>query len=160
MKSTLYLIFVSMRPKQWVKNGLLFIPLLFSQNILNFGMLAINVTAFFIFCLLSSGIYLLNDLFDIEKDKRHPAKARRPLASAALSPGMAKMALVIVFILSIVAACFINLSFGHNRCVFHRRGILFKGNGGRESHRCADLFVASDLYHFHLPFLRLGETEI
>jgi 4-hydroxybenzoate polyprenyltransferase len=100
-----------MRPKQWLKNGLLFVALLFSQNVFNIRMLLLSVTAFLVFCLLSSGIYILNDLADIERDRRHPVKAKRPLASGKLNPLFAKIVLILILAISLTAAFFINLSF-------------------------------------------------
>ena len=81
MRSKLSLILASLRPTQWVKNGFIFGALIFSRNLFHPKMLGISVAAFGIFCLLSGGVYLLNDLLDIEKDKKHPQECLRPLAS-------------------------------------------------------------------------------
>jgi 4-hydroxybenzoate polyprenyltransferase len=76
-------------------------------------MLGISVAAFGIFCLLSGGVYLLNDLLDIEKDNKHPKKCLRPLASGRLSPKVAKIALVVILALCIpVSFLILNVSFG------------------------------------------------
>ena len=75
-------------------------------------MLAISIAAFGIFCLLSGGVYLLNDLLDIEKDRRHPKKSHRPLASGRLSPKVAKITIIIVLTLSLgLSFLMINISF-------------------------------------------------
>ncbi len=111
VKRTASLIFVSMRPRQWLKNGLLFVALLFSRNLFNRSMLVLTISAFFVFCILSSGIYLLNDLFDMERDRSHPVKAKRPLASGELSPFIARIAAVFLFAVSLAAASSINLPF-------------------------------------------------
>lgn len=111
MKSPLYLILVSMRPKQWLKNGLVFVALLFSRNVFDSGMLALSIGAFLVFCLLSSGVYIFNDLVDVERDRRHPLKAKRPLASGKLDPLLAKIVLAFILAASLTAAFFINLSF-------------------------------------------------
>lgn len=111
MKRSTCLIFISMRPRQWLKNGLIFVALLFSQNVFHTGMLALSIAAFFVFCFLSSGIYLLNDLIDIERDRSHPVKAKRPLASGELNPSLAKIALVLLLLISLIGASFINLPF-------------------------------------------------
>ena len=63
-----------------------------------------SIAAFGIFCLLSGGVYLLNDLIDIEKDKRHPKKALRPLASGRLSPSIATTTLIIILPLSLISS--------------------------------------------------------
>ena len=74
-----------LRPHQWVKNGFVFIGLLFGHAWHDPEKLSMAVAAFAAFCLLSGAVYAMNDIFDREEDRRHPAKARRPLASGAVS---------------------------------------------------------------------------
>lgn len=69
------------RPKEWVKNLFVLLPLFFSGNLFNFPLLAESFVALISFCLASGAIYCLNDLMDVESDRRHPAKRLRPLAS-------------------------------------------------------------------------------
>lgn len=69
------------RPKEWVKNLFVLLPLFFSGNLFNLSLLAESLVALISFCLASSAIYCLNDLMDVESDRRHPAKRLRPLAS-------------------------------------------------------------------------------
>lgn len=71
--------------EQWVKNLFVFVPLFFSGNITNFDLLAKSIFAFAIFSLAASVVYILNDYNDIEADRKHPEKRRRPLASGAIS---------------------------------------------------------------------------
>ena len=78
-----------LRPKQWTKNLLLFAGVLFSQHLTDPGMLLRAAGGFLAFALLSGSVYLLNDLKDIEADRRHPVKRLRPLASGRLSAGAA-----------------------------------------------------------------------
>lgn len=79
-----------MRPKQWVKNGFVFAPLIFSGELLNSSAISNTLCAVFLFCLASSATYIVNDLRDIEADKRHPKKSNsRPLASGLISKNMA-----------------------------------------------------------------------
>jgi len=112
MRNTLSLVFISLRPTQWVKNSFVFAALIFSQNVLNPKMLMISIAAFVIFCFLSGGVYLLNDLLDIEKDKKHPEKSYRPLASGRLSPKVAKITIIIVLTVSLaVSLLVINIPF-------------------------------------------------
>ena len=82
-----------LRPKQWTKNLLLFAGVLFSQHLTDPGMLLRAGGGFVAFALLSGSVYLLNDLTDIEADRRHPVKRLRPLASGRLSTGAAWVAL-------------------------------------------------------------------
>ena len=102
----------TMRPKQWLKNGFVFVALVFDEKLLQPGPLARTVLAFVIFCLASSTVYLLNDLVDREKDRQHPTKRHRPLASGALSPQVAVVAAIIFAIISLLAAFWLSLGFG------------------------------------------------
>ena len=79
----------SMRPAQWVKNLFVLAPLLFSRKFLDQAAVADAAAGFGLFCLMSGLVYLMNDLADLEKDRRHPVKRLRPLASGALSPTLA-----------------------------------------------------------------------
>jgi 4-hydroxybenzoate polyprenyltransferase len=69
------------RPHQWVKNGFVLAPLLFSGSLWNLSALARAAEAFLCFCLLSSGVYVMNDIVDVNEDRTHPTKKRRPIAS-------------------------------------------------------------------------------
>jgi 4-hydroxybenzoate polyprenyltransferase len=77
-------LFWALRPRQWVKNLALFVGILFAQRLLSLPILERAVLAFVTFCLASSVIYLFNDLLDLENDRQHPVKSKRPLASGAL----------------------------------------------------------------------------
>ena len=74
----------AMRPRQWTKNLAIFVGIVFAQRLFSFSLFARASIAFVAFCLASSSIYLLNDLLDLENDRQHPAKSKRPLASGAL----------------------------------------------------------------------------
>ncbi|MGA2531883.1 MAG: decaprenyl-phosphate phosphoribosyltransferase [Candidatus Aminicenantales bacterium] len=93
---TIIEIFKSLRPQQWIKNLFIFAPLIFSRNVLNRPFLFKTVAAFAAFCLISSAHYIFNDLRDIEEDRRHPVKSKRPLASGRLTKGPAVIALVLI----------------------------------------------------------------
>lgn len=93
-------IFKSLRPKQWYKNLLIFVGIIFSFNILNFQMWSNVIVAFAIFCMLSGSEYIINDIFDVEKDRQHPVKRKRPIASGELK---ISQALVFSFTLISVA---------------------------------------------------------
>src|SRR5574340_240903 len=98
----------TMRPRQWIKNLLVFIPLVFTirqywrpfspEMYLYFGK---ATAAFLLFCAFSGVIYLLNDIVDVDKDRAHPTKRLRPLASGALSRGQAVAAMVVLLILAV-----------------------------------------------------------
>lgn len=86
------------RPKQWVKNGFVFAPLIFSGEILNQDAEAATIFAAFLFCVASSATYIVNDLYDIEADRRHPKKSKsRPIASGVVSKKAAQILLVFLY---------------------------------------------------------------
>lgn len=86
------------RPKQWVKNGFVFAPLIFSGEILNQDAVATTIFAAFLFCVASSATYIVNDLYDIEADRRHPKKSKsRPIASGVVSKKAAQILLVFLY---------------------------------------------------------------
>lgn len=74
-----------LRPHQWAKNLLLFVPLVLAHQITDLSALLGVVLAFVVFSLCASAVYILNDLLDLQADRRHPTKCRRPLASGAVS---------------------------------------------------------------------------
>ncbi len=96
-----------LRVEQWVKNLFVFVPLFFSGNIHNINLLTKSIFAFLIFSLMASVVYILNDYNDIEADKKHPEKRRRPLASGAISKSKALGILVglITVDIAIVTFC-------------------------------------------------------
>lgn len=91
-------LFVSLRPHQWTKNLLVFAALGFSKHLFDPAPLARATFAFALFCGLSGAVYLLNDLADVERDRRHPVKRLRPLASGALDPRTAGLVAAILAI--------------------------------------------------------------
>jgi len=101
----------SMRPKQWAKNGFLFAGLIFDRQLAHVGPLLHVVAGFFIFCLLSSVIYILNDLTDLEADRQHPRKRLRPLPSGDLPIPVALAAAIIFLIVIFPAAFFLSKVF-------------------------------------------------
>jgi 4-hydroxybenzoate polyprenyltransferase len=82
----------SLRPRQWTKNLFVLAPLVFSKSLFTYPLNLIAVEAALLFCLASGCVYIMNDLLDIENDRRHPVKANRPLASGRLSVRQAKVA--------------------------------------------------------------------
>ena len=76
--------FLLTRPFQWVKNIIVFIPLIFSKKLFEVDAFVLSFNAFICFVLASSIIYIFNDICDIEKDKKHPIKKNRPLANNSL----------------------------------------------------------------------------
>lgn len=93
---------VSARPNQWYKNFLLFAGIVFSGNILEGSMWGPVILAFVYFCLLSAAEYLINDVLDRERDRSHPVKRNRPIAS-----GQLKVEHAVLFALSLAALALI-----------------------------------------------------
>ena len=101
---SLSLIIRSMRPEQWVKNTLIFAPLIFAQRVTDPQAVLRVAVAFFLFCLLAGGVYLINDVLDRVKDREHPLKKDRPVASGALPPAAASTASLLAIAVSIISA--------------------------------------------------------
>ncbi|MBX9754728.1 MAG: decaprenyl-phosphate phosphoribosyltransferase [Pseudomonadaceae bacterium] len=96
-----------MRPRQWVKNAFVFAPLIFAGEFLKLASIEKVVLAALIFCVASSATYILNDLSDIERDRRHPKKSKtRPLASGLVSAPQA-LALLLALYAALLAAWFV-----------------------------------------------------
>jgi 4-hydroxybenzoate polyprenyltransferase len=86
----------SLRPRQWTKNLLVFGALAFAQRLGDPTAVLKAVVAFVVFCALSGAVYLVNDVLDREQDRRHPTKAKRPIASGALNVNVAIVAAVVL----------------------------------------------------------------
>ena len=91
-----------MRVKHYLKNFLIFLPLIFSKNLFNLNILSKCIFAFFTFSFISSVIYILNDLKDIDKDRNHPIKKSRPLASGEISKKTGIVIMILLFIVTII----------------------------------------------------------
>ena len=89
MKKSLRDILRLLRPRQWIKNLAVFAALIFTGELFNPEALFDVTYGFFIFCAISSGIYIINDIFDIDKDRQHPFKKFRPLAHGDVSISLA-----------------------------------------------------------------------
>ena len=101
-----------LRPGHWIKNLFLFAALLFSGNIGKPVCILSAIHAFMSFCMASSSVYIINDMYDLEKDRKHPRKKGRPLAAGIVSIKEAQI-LVIIMIPAVFAFSFmLNYSFG------------------------------------------------
>ena len=103
---------ISIRPTQWVKNLIIFAPLVFAKQLFDQDKILLSTLAFAAFCLLAGAVYLLNDLMDIEKDRKHPEKCKRPLPSGDLSPSVAVSALVVMAAAALGASFWLDVRFG------------------------------------------------
>ncbi|HTL02446.1 MAG TPA: decaprenyl-phosphate phosphoribosyltransferase [Vicinamibacterales bacterium] len=101
----------SLRPRQWTKNLFVFGALVFAQKLGDGAAVTKAVVAFVVFCALSGVVYLINDVLDREQDRRHPLKAKRPIASGALSASAAVVAAVVLGAAALAAAFALGPSF-------------------------------------------------
>ena len=102
----------TMRPKQWIKNILIFAALVFDRQLFDVEPFLRTVAGFVLLCLASSTIYLINDIADIEQDREHPKKKNRPLASGALSVRIAAVAALVFGIIAISTSFILGAGFG------------------------------------------------
>lgn len=106
-------LFFSLRPKHWIKNFFIFLPLIFGKKMFVFPQNLNSVIAFVIFCMASSAVYLINDIIDIEADKAHPVKRLRPIASGSVNIRQGIFIASILGILSIACSFMLNFHFGY-----------------------------------------------
>lgn len=104
-------IFQLLRPHQWVKNGIVLAGLIFSGHALESGNVIDALIATLIFCLLSSTVYIINDIADAEADRKHPGKANRPIAARRISPGAAVVLAIILGAGSLTWGWFLHFGF-------------------------------------------------
>ena len=109
---TLSALIRAMRPKQWPKNGFVFAALVFAEKLTILESVTRAILAAFLFCIISGVVYLINDLVDIEKDRRHPTKRFRPLAAGQISPATARYAAVALTGISLPTAFWLSIPFG------------------------------------------------
>ena len=104
LRSNFSLFLQEMRVRQWSKNLILFAALIFSRNLLDLPLLLRSTVAFLVFCLLSGVVYTVNDLLDLEADRQHEVKRRRPLASGRLPVRVAVSGAALVLVVALAAA--------------------------------------------------------
>jgi len=97
----------TMRLRQWTKNGFVFFALIFDQQLFLREPFIRTLEGFFLFCLISSSVYLFNDITDIEADRQHPEKKHRPLASGKLPITVAMTAAFILALVSLILGYFL-----------------------------------------------------
>lgn len=97
-----------MRPKQWTKNLLVYAALLFGGSLFAEDKLLMATAAFFSFCLASSGVYFINDIADVEKDRLNPKKCKRPIAAGKIGMSMAYVYAILLFVIGGLLAYTVN----------------------------------------------------
>ncbi|HYT69264.1 MAG TPA: decaprenyl-phosphate phosphoribosyltransferase [Vicinamibacterales bacterium] len=131
-RSTALSLLVSLRPSQWTKNLIVFAALLFGQRgnapaFLDPSAVGQAIAAFAIFCILSGVVYLINDVADREKDRVHPLKRRRPIASGAIAPGIAIGAALVLTTGALGAAWLLRPAFASVAVVYVGLQALYSG---------------------------------
>src|SRR5688572_22763429 len=94
----------ALRPRQWVKNFLVFAAPLAAGAVLEPDVLGPSAAAFLLFCVVSSAVYLVNDTIDVEDDRRHPQKRDRPIAAGIVPPWLAVALAAVLFAVALTAA--------------------------------------------------------
>jgi 4-hydroxybenzoate polyprenyltransferase len=102
----------SLRPKQWTKNGFIFTALIFDVKLFQLEPLINTILGFILLCLISGTVYLINDLVDVEKDRQHPTKKNRPIASGQVPVKVAVATAVILSALCLPLSFLLNWRFG------------------------------------------------
>ena len=166
---------LSMRPKQWSKNLLVFMALFFTVDQAwdptdvntTLDLFAKSAAAFLLFSALSGVVYLVNDLMDQEEDGKHPRKRHRPIASGALPASAAIVGAILIGVPALAASYALEPIFGlialvylasmllysvglkklvADRRLHHQRGVRPAGGRGRRRHRLADIALALHLH--------------
>lgn len=109
----------TMRPRQWTKNLFVYLPFVFTLNEKwkpfsreMYSLFATATAAFVLFCVISGVVYIINDLVDVEKDREHPRKRFRPLASGAFTKSQAIGAIIVLLLIAFPLAFALNIGFG------------------------------------------------
>jgi len=118
-------LFASLRPHQWTKNLLVLAPLGLSKHLFEPVPLLRALSAFGLFCLLSGVVYLVNDVADVERDRLHPRKRLRPIASGALSSSAALVAAAALGVASLVASLRLGWSFAVTAAAYLLLNLLY-----------------------------------
>jgi 4-hydroxybenzoate polyprenyltransferase len=103
--------FVALRPHQWTKNLIVFAPLALSKHLFEADAFLRSAAAFALFCALSGTVYLINDLVDLERDRLHPKKRLRPLASGELPVGAGRVAAAVIGFLGLLLCALLGPGF-------------------------------------------------
>lgn len=105
-------LFKTMRPRQWTKNAFVLAALVFDRQLTNPESFARSITALLLFCLVSSVVYIFNDIADVEADRNHPQKRKRPIAAGLLPVSVATGAAVAILVITFPIAFWLSTEFG------------------------------------------------
>ena len=141
------------RVRQWIKNGFLFFPAFFADQLYNNDLIFHLLLGFIAFSFTASAVYILNDWFDAESDRKHPVKKSRPIASGKVSIGMAAAYLLGLLLAGIVLAGAIDIRFAMILMAYF--GINLVYSAGLKNFPILDVFIVS--FGFILRILAGGE---
>jgi len=116
---------VALRPRQWAKNVFVVAALVFAGKLTDPTAVGRVAAAFVVFCLLSSAVYLINDITDREADRSHPTKRRRPIAAGELGVGTAKAVAILLAAAAMIAAFRLSQSFGEIAAGYFVLNVLY-----------------------------------
>ena len=115
----------TMRPRQWPKNGFIFFGLIFDKRLFMLEPFLRTLAGFFLFCLISSAVYLFNDIADMEADRNHPEKKFRPIASGKLPVSLARTTALVLTILAIPLGYLLSPAFALVLLVYLANNLLY-----------------------------------
>jgi 4-hydroxybenzoate polyprenyltransferase len=118
-------LFVSTRPHQWTKNLVVFAALALSKHLFEAGPFLRTAAAFAVFCALSGSVYLVNDVVDVDRDRLHPTKRLRPLASGAIGVSSAVLAAAVLAALALVASALLGIPFATCASLYLALNLLY-----------------------------------
>lgn len=129
------------RPKHWIKNLFLLIPVFFAGSLFQIERIEILGLGMIAFCLIASAVYIINDLKDIEVDRIHPLKKERPLASGAVSKSKASLLLFTFILVGLSLSYWLNPIFFYLVCVYLALNVAY--SFGLKNISIVDLFIVS-----------------
>jgi len=109
-----------MRPKSWLKNVFVFVPIAFALEFIQWDKMLNTIIAFAAFCVVTSAVYIFNDICDKERDAAHPVKCKRPIASGAVKKPIAYVLMILLMLIGFAVAYIINILV----CVFAAAYVL------------------------------------
>ncbi len=114
-----------LRPKQWIKNLFVVAPLIFAKHIFEYNYMIRVLAAFVLFCCISSSVYVLNDIIDCEKDRLHPKKKNRPIASGIISKIEGGIVIAILLPLVLFVSFYMDIYFGLAVLLYFLNNLLY-----------------------------------
>ena len=115
----------ALRPRQWIKNSVIFAALVFSHGLTDATQFMRSLAAFALFCAVSSSVYLLNDILDLENDRAHPTKSKRPIASGELAVLPAALAGVVLALSALALSYLLSPPFSAMALTYLASNILY-----------------------------------